>query len=238
MASNESKKIALALIDDAEEKINQLLGTLIALPLSADNSPTFALDNELIKQIERAIKDLTDDPINLGRANYLLGRLYAVRITMTGTRDMTKAAEYYSKAIDLGYNKPWVLYCMGMQDKVFDFKDDAIKTFQEVISLVGADSELGEIAAREIERTKATKSDGGICFIATAVYDSPQAPEIESLRQFRDDILLQSKAGRSFVALYYRISPPLANIISKSRALKKVVRNYLLEPIIKLIEKR
>ena len=41
------------------------------------------------------------------------------------------------------------------------------------------------------------------CFIATAVYGSRDAPEVRTLRDFRDNILMQSSTGRVFVDLYY-----------------------------------
>jgi len=78
----------------------------------------------------------------------------------------------------------------------------------------------------------------GGCFIATAAYDSPMAFEVEILRQFRDETLLQSKAGQIFVAIYYRISPPLAHAISKSNKIKRMVRNCILEPIVKVLRSR
>lgn len=78
-------------------------------------------------------------------------------------------------------------------------------------------------------------TESGSCFIATATYGSPQAPEIEILRQFRDEVLLRSKGGQIFVDLYYLISPPIAHAISQSIALKKIVRNCLLEPLIKIV---
>jgi hypothetical protein len=75
------------------------------------------------------------------------------------------------------------------------------------------------------------------CFIATAVYDSPQAPEIETLRQFRDEVLLHSKIGQIFIAIYYYVSPSLARVISESETLKQMIRYYLLAPVIKLIKR-
>lgn len=77
----------------------------------------------------------------------------------------------------------------------------------------------------------------GGCFIATAVYDSPKTPEIETLRQFRDTVLLNSKIGQLLVTVYYRISPPLARTIAESQMLKRVIRSCLLAPVIKLIRK-
>ena len=41
------------------------------------------------------------------------------------------------------------------------------------------------------------------CFIATAVYGTRDAPEVRTLRDFRDNILMQSLTGRAFVDLYY-----------------------------------
>lgn len=41
------------------------------------------------------------------------------------------------------------------------------------------------------------------CFIATAVYDSSHAPEVEVLRKFRDEVLKKSGLGRKVVDLYY-----------------------------------
>lgn len=41
------------------------------------------------------------------------------------------------------------------------------------------------------------------CFIATAVYDSSHAPEVEALREFRDNVLKKNRVGRQIVDLYY-----------------------------------
>jgi len=44
---------------------------------------------------------------------------------------------------------------------------------------------------------------GGDCFIATAVYGNAHAPEVEALRGFRDNTLMQSPAGPAVVRFYY-----------------------------------
>jgi hypothetical protein len=74
------------------------------------------------------------------------------------------------------------------------------------------------------------------CFIATATYGSPLAPEVLVFRRFRDDILLTSKAGTAFVKFYYLVSPPLARLISKCRILKNLTRRLLLEPALRLLK--
>jgi PKD repeat protein len=62
------------------------------------------------------------------------------------------------------------------------------------------------------------------CFIATAAYGTPMAPEIQILREFRDDYLLTNPLGQAFVNLYYKVSPSIANFITDHPSLKPIVR--------------
>lgn len=72
---------------------------------------------------------------------------------------------------------------------------------------------------------------GGGCFIATATYGTPMAEEIDTLRSLRDRYLLQTSIGAAFVDTYYRISPPAADYISRSPALRAAAR-LLLAPVL------
>jgi len=62
------------------------------------------------------------------------------------------------------------------------------------------------------------------CFIATAAFGSPMAPEIHALRALRDNHLQANAAGRTFVELYYRHSPPLAAFLRRHEGLRAAVR--------------
>lgn len=81
-----------------------------------------------------------------------------------------------------------------------------------------------------------TKPRSG-CFIATACYNSYDAPEVWLLRQYRDERLLSSPYGRAFVKAYYFVSPSIATLISRSPSVRTVIIRYLLEPIIKAVLK-
>jgi len=72
---------------------------------------------------------------------------------------------------------------------------------------------------------------GGGCFIATAAYGSYLHPHVATLRDFRDSVLLNDPLGRVFVGLYYRFSPPLADLISRHEALRMVAR-WGLTPVV------
>tara|TARA_Y100000310_G_C20130191_1_gene555514 strand:+ start:76 stop:486 length:411 start_codon:yes stop_codon:yes gene_type:complete len=41
------------------------------------------------------------------------------------------------------------------------------------------------------------------CFVATVVYGDANSPEVETLRDFRDTVLLENPLGRRFVDMYY-----------------------------------
>lgn len=65
------------------------------------------------------------------------------------------------------------------------------------------------------------------CFIATAAFEDPCAPEVRALREFREISLRKSKWGRKFIAVYYKYSPSIACLLDKQPKLKPAVRAIL-----------
>jgi hypothetical protein len=56
-------------------------------------------------------------------------------------------------------------------------------------------------------------------------------PELDVLREWRDEVLLPSRLGMRFVAWYYAWSPHVAPRIATSPMLKRTVRALLWIPI-------
>ena len=69
---------------------------------------------------------------------------------------------------------------------------------------------------------------GGGCFIATAAYGSPMAPQVKILGKFRDRFLLTNSPGKALVNFYYAFSPKAADFIYKHNVLRAMVRLGLL----------
>ncbi|MCX7977581.1 MAG: hypothetical protein N2578_01115 [Bdellovibrionaceae bacterium] len=65
------------------------------------------------------------------------------------------------------------------------------------------------------------------CFIATSAFESPTAPEVLYLQQFRDSRLRNSAFGRRLIATYYRLSPRIAELLDQNSAVKPIVRFIL-----------
>ena len=73
------------------------------------------------------------------------------------------------------------------------------------------------------------------CFIVTIVYGSDLESEIDIFKGYRDNHLLTNNLGKIFVAFYYILSPWISIPLYYSEIGRTLVRNYLLEPIKKLI---
>lgn len=87
-----------------------------------------------------------------------------------------------------------------------------------------------ERLSHEDDLEKKEHSEPDPCFIATAAYGTPKAEEIDQLRDFRDEVLLENGIGKVFVACYYRFSPPIAEWVSRSERRKRVVRTVIIRP--------
>lgn len=74
---------------------------------------------------------------------------------------------------------------------------------------------------------------GGGCYVATAVYGSYDCPEVWTLRRFRDNTLAKTWYGRSFIHLYYAVSPTLVKWYGQ----KKWFRNLWKPELDRMVER-
>lgn len=69
--------------------------------------------------------------------------------------------------------------------------------------------------------------DGKECFIATAAYGSPMAPQLDILRTFRDQFLKTNVLGQWFIKKYYIYGPKWAQKIKRRDSVRAAVRTAL-----------
>ena len=60
------------------------------------------------------------------------------------------------------------------------------------------------------------------CYVATAVYGSYNCPEVWTLRRFRDRTLASTWYGRTFIKIYYAVSPTVVRLFGNTEWFKKV----------------
>ena len=75
-------------------------------------------------------------------------------------------------------------------------------------------------------KPKPEQSNSG-CYIATAVYGSYDCPQVWTLRRFRDDTLAETWYGRTFIRVYYSISPTLVKWFGHCAWFQKMWRDRL-----------
>jgi hypothetical protein len=110
---------------------------------------------------------------------------------------------------------------------VTSFTDSGLESGTTYSYLVQACNGDGCADSNEVSATTSGDIDDHVyinCFIATAVYGNTCHPDVQALRRFRDKYLMTNPAGRAFVGLYYRYSPPLAGFIASHETLRAPLR--------------
>jgi len=76
---------------------------------------------------------------------------------------------------------------------------------------------------------------GGGCLIATAAFGSEMAPQVQFLRELRDNTVLQTESGASFMTgfnqFYYSFSPAIADYERENLVFKETVK-LMLTPLL------
>ena len=89
-------------------------------------------------------------------------------------------------------------------------------------------SEFSSIEQMATTETESQSSEGGGCLIATAAYGSEMAPQVQFLREIRDNTVLQTQSGTSFMTafntFYYTFSPTIADYERENPVFKEAVK--------------
>jgi len=100
------------------------------------------------------------------------------------------------------------------------FGSESSVSTNDLSFLIGAYS-VDDIKIKEVK-------EGGGCLIATAAFGSEMAPQVQFLRELRDNTVLQTESGTSFMAgfnqFYYSFSPAVADYERENPAFKEAVK--------------
>ena len=83
---------------------------------------------------------------------------------------------------------------------------------------------VGEDGSSYYENT----SEGGGCLIATAAFGSEMSPQVQQLRELRDNVVMQTTSGHTFMTgfnqVYYSFSPYVADFERENIVFKETVK--------------
>ena len=85
-----------------------------------------------------------------------------------------------------------------------------------------------EVVEEPVVATQESEEEGGGCLIATAAYGSELAPQVQLLREIRDNQLMNTESGSAFMSsfneAYYSFSPYIADMERESPIFKEIVK--------------
>jgi len=93
-------------------------------------------------------------------------------------------------------------------------------------------TETGKIIAeKSVEGIEEIKEKGGGCLIATAAYGTELAPQVQFLREIRDNTVMNTSSGATFMTgfnkLYYSFSPTIADLERENPLFQDAVRAFI-----------
>jgi len=136
------------------------------------------------------------------------------------------------------------------QQKTFQFIPEVLTWTQEYLVLEKIGNDMNELIQYDQENNRMfdenddgmylsfvvlppqntqepTTSEGG-CLIATATYGSEMSPQVQQLRELRDNQLLQTESGTQFMGMfndvYYSFSPVIADYERENPLFKEAVK--------------
>ena len=98
----------------------------------------------------------------------------------------------------------------------------------EFALIVVEESVKEKIVEEPVVATQESEEEGGGCLIATAAYGSEMAPQVQLLREIRDNQLMNTESGKSFMGTfneaYYSFSPYIADMERENPMFKEIVK--------------
>ena len=156
------------------------------------------------------------------------------------------AEDCYGRSTSAMYTDKISLYCIQdsivifvtttgneylMQDELSNFADGVFDNMSKVNitpSKTESNPMCGEGTVFENGQCVIGTSEGGGCLIATATYGSELAPQVQQLRELRDNQLLQTESGTAFMGtfndIYYSFSPIIADYERENPYFKEAVK--------------
>jgi len=116
----------------------------------------------------------------------------------------------------------------AIKDTISDTRDEVVDALSETAE---ATEELASDISDGIEDVATNGGEGGGCLIATATYGTELAPQIQFLREFRDNTVMSTSSGAAFMTgfnqLYYSFSPTIADMEREHPMFQEAVRLFI-----------
>ena len=182
--------------------------------------------------------------VKLTYDDIVIGELNSVRVDFLNgkTKDTQVHVDYkikVSKDNELIFQTPSLTHTSDgfLKGLKIEFPENGIYSmefeiegilFQPLPSeIVSFDIVVGDAQQTTNDNVPPTEENGG-CLIATAAHGSEMAPQIQQLRELRDNTILSTASGIAFMSgfnqFYYSFSPDVADLERENPVFKEIVK--------------
>ena len=138
----------------------------------------------------------------------------------------------YKEWFDENYSQYSSIYeAVGLEEPVIEITPEPTAEYTSVPTVSEPNCGTGTESVNgicQVIQTEEKSSKGGGCLIATATYGSEMAPQVQQLRELRDNQLLQTESGTAFMGtfndIYYSFSPIIADYERENPYFKEAVK--------------
>ena len=107
-------------------------------------------------------------------------------------------------------------------------KEEVIEEPVKVEEVMKNVAVVEQVVDEPVATPQESSEEGGGCLIATAAYGSELAPQVQMLREIRDNQLMNTESGSAFMTTfneaYYSFSPYIADMERESPVFKEIVK--------------
>jgi len=213
--------------------------SIIGAPDVAAVGPKIDGINSVISLTIKDQGDKTIDDLIIEKNNVLAEAVYLNKLEII-SQEKIKSNVYQTEAIgnfevdDLSLKIKFLEVLILSEEKSYTFAysstvdnfNNNMSNFQETLDSFTIISQESAIMTSSIDES--TEEEGGGCLIATAAYGSELSPQVQLLREIRDNQLMNTESGSAFMStfnnVYYSFSPVIADMERESPIFKEIVK--------------
>jgi peptidyl-prolyl cis-trans isomerase B (cyclophilin B) len=234
----ESQELGIAFNAPVGWLLQQPDGNIIGAPSVAAVGPKTDGINPVISLTIKDTNDKTIDDLITEKNSVLAEAVYLNKLEILA-QEKIKTNVYQTEAIGnfevdesslkIKFLEVMILseqksYTFAYSNTVNSFNNDLPKFQKSLDSFRILSQESPIMISSEDKSTE----EGGGCLIATAAYGSEMSPQVQLLREIRDNQLMNTESGSAFMStfnnFYYSFSPTIADMERENPMFKEVVK--------------
>jgi peptidyl-prolyl cis-trans isomerase B (cyclophilin B) len=194
-----------------------MMNPVISLTVQQTNQKTL---DDIISEKAETLKEIVES----GDLNIISQE----KNTINGYQAYVTNAEGLFSSNDENFNVKFKEVLIYDNEKYYIFAySNGIDEFDSQLSRFDETIASFEILSKDSSNNELIEENGG-CLIATATFGSELSPQVQQLRELRDNHLLQTESGTSFMNsfndFYYSFSPYIADYERENPIFKEIVR--------------